>query len=141
MYFKRIGNHTLPIPARASEDAAGLDLQSVIDCTIGENSAKLVPTGWAVEIPRDAVGLLSIRSGISKTGIMLTNGTGIIDPDYRGELMLSIINLSKKRLAIKFGDRIGQLVVVRQHPTAGICLETDELPPTTRGKGGFGSTS
>ena len=123
--------------------SAGLDLPAYIE---GENSIilkqqkmTLVPTGIYVEIPTGYFGMLCLRSSLAaKRGLMLGNGIGIIDSDYRGEIMLCIYNTNTNDVIIKNGERIGQLLLVPY-----VLCETfkvNELSVTIRGEGGFGST-
>jgi dUTP pyrophosphatase len=125
------------IPHYATAGAAGLDLQAVAIHTDGEQV--IYYTGLGVEIPEGHVGLLTPRSSIYKTTLTLVNGVGVIDSDYRGELILRFWSLDAERPNhYVVGDRIGQLVIVPL-PRFEI-VETDNLSDTARGHGGFGST-
>ena len=128
-------------PVRAHPTDAGLDLRAAERQLISTTNT-LVKTGVHVEIPEGYVGLVAIRSGLSKEGFSLTNGIGIIDSDYRGEIMCSMRynTLYKAYKDIEQYQRIAQLVVVP-------CLTADEfvdsledLSDTDRGEGGFGHT-
>ncbi|MBQ7475334.1 MAG: dUTP diphosphatase [Clostridia bacterium] len=130
------------IPAYATDGSAGLDLVCASDAPVviraGERES--IPTGIAVECSRrDAVLLVFARSGLAtKHGISLANGVGVVDPDYRGEIIVSVINTSREDYTVSPGERIAQLVVV---PFVRVDVaETDELSETARGAGGFGST-
>jgi dUTP pyrophosphatase len=128
------------LPTRARDGDAGLDLAANIDATVGPGERALVPTGLAVAIPEGHAGLVLPRSGLaSRLGLTLANAPGLIDPGYRGEVTVAVVNLDPRAaVEIRRGDRIAQLVVV---PFASVEPEDiDELPETARGAGGFGST-
>jgi dUTP pyrophosphatase len=127
-------------PSRAHPTDAGLDLKSIEDTTILKpGDRKFFSTGVCAEIPIGYVGLLFIRSGLgTKTKFKLANGTGIIDSDYRGEIMACIENSGAGVDVIKQYDRIVQLVIV---PVLTPELEVvSKLSETKRGIGGFGHT-
>ena len=129
------------LPAYGSPDAAGADLYALTDgpVTIAPGQTVLVHTGLALAIPRGYVGLVCARSGLAtKEGLAPANKVGIIDADYRGELMVSLYNQSKADRIIDSGDRIAQLVIA-PYLTAQFA-QTDNLDDTQRGAGGFGST-
>ncbi len=137
----RIGRD-LPWPQRATEGSAGMDLSACIEEEIILSPRQLVkiPTGIAIALPGPAyVALVYARSGLGiKHGIALSNGVGVIDSDYRGEIMVGLTNLSDVPYTIHPGDRIAQLVVT---PVVLPELErVEELDDTGRGTGGFGST-
>jgi len=128
----------LPTYARAGD--AGLDLASVEDVEVGPGERAQVRTGLAVAIPEGFAGLVLPRSGLaSRQGLTLANSPGLIDAGYRGEITCAVVNLDRRQhVSIKRGDRIAQLVVV---PVAALEPEwAEELPPSDRGEGGFGST-
>lgn len=132
----------LPWPSRATEGSAGLDLAACIDrdVTIAPRQLVCIPTGVAIALPGpEYVALVFARSGLGiKHGIALSNGVGVIDSDYRGELQVGLTNLSDTPYTIRPGDRIAQLVVT---PVALPQVEiVEELEDTGRGTGGFGST-
>ena len=132
----------IPRPARATEGSAGLDLAACIDepVTIAPRALVRIPTGIAIALPSpDYVALVFARSGLGiRHGIALSNGVGVIDSDYRGELQVGLTNLSDTPYTIRPGDRIAQLVVT---PVALPQVEiVEELEDTGRGTGGFGST-
>lgn len=137
--FKRIDADAV-LPARAHPGDAGLDLRSAVDVEVGPGERALVPTGVAVAIPDGHAGLVLPRSGLaSKHGLTMANAPGLIDAGYRGELICAVVNLDRVTpVRISKGDRIAQLVVVAVRELAAEWV--DELPPTTRGGGGFGST-
>ena len=131
-----------PRPARATEGSAGLDLAACIDepVTIAPRALVRIPTGIAIALPSpDYVALVFARSGLGiKHGVSLSNGVGVIDSDYRGEIAVGLTNLSETPYTIQPGDRIAQLAVV---PVARPELVwTEDLEDTGRGAGGFGST-
>jgi dUTP pyrophosphatase len=137
--WARVDAHYLDVPSRATPGAAGYDLQAAKTTTVLPRDVVLVPTGWAVAIPDGYVGVLAVRSGTSvKNKISLVNGCGIIDSDYRGEVMLAMINHSNTPVEFPAGARVGQLVLV---PILAIeSIEVERLPLSSRGTGGFGST-
>ena len=128
-------------PAYGSASAAGADLYAVTDApiTIGAGQTVLVHTGLAVEIPEGFVGLVCARSGLAtKQGLAPANKVGVIDADYRGEVMVALHNHSGEARTIDHGERIAQLVLV-PYLTAAY-EQADSLTDTVRGDGGFGST-
>lgn len=132
----------LPWPQRATAGSAGMDLAACIDeaVTIAPRQLVKIPTGIAIALPGpEYAALIFARSGLGvKHGIALSNGVGVIDSDYRGEIMVGLTNLSDVPYTIHPGDRVAQLVVT---PVALPELErVEELDDTGRGAGGFGST-
>lgn len=132
----------LPWPQRATTGSAGMDLSACIeeDIIISPRQLVRIPTGIAIALPGpEYVALVYARSGLGiKHGIALSNGVGVIDSDYRGEIQVGLTNLSDKPYTIHPGDRIAQLVVT---PVVLPQLEwVEELDDTERGTGGFGST-
>ena len=128
-------------PVYGSASAAGADLYAVMDAslTLEAGQTTLVHTGLAVEIPDGFVGLVCARSGLAtKRGLAPANKVGVIDSDYRGEIMVALHNHSAEAQTIEHGERIAQLVLV-PYLTADYC-QTDNLSETDRGAGGFGST-
>ena len=131
---------TLPDPIYALEDDAGLDLYAREDRLVRSGSREVVPTGIAVAIPRGHAGYIQPRSGMAaRHGITVLNSPGLIDSGYRDELQVILINLDETAdYQVKRGDRIAQLVIV---PIATPELDfVNELPQSSRGKGGFGHT-
>jgi dUTP pyrophosphatase len=128
------------LPAAQHEGDAGLDLRAAIDVTVGPGERAMIPTGVAVAIPDGHAGLVLPRSGLaSKLGLTLANAPGLIDAGYRGEVICAAVNLDREAaVEIHVGDRIAQLVIVELPPVDAVWV--DELPPSTRGDGGFGST-
>lgn len=128
-------------PKYGSADAAGADLYAVMDTplTLSPGETALVHTGLAVEIPTGFVGLVCARSGLAtKRGLAPANKVGVIDADYRGEIMVALHNHSGESQTIDHGERIAQLVLV-PYLTAAY-EQADSLTDTDRGAGGFGST-
>lgn len=129
------------VPTYGSIDAAGADLYAVTDgpVTISPGETVLIHTGLAFAIPRDFVGLVYARSGLAtKQGLAPANKVGVIDADYRGELMVALHNHSIETRTVNHGDRIAQLVIA-PYMTAQF-VQTEALDNTDRGIGGFGST-
>ena len=130
------------VPQRATGGSAGLDLCACIDAplTLGGGETALIPTGVAIALPSAEYGAFVFpRSGIAiKHGIGLLNSVGVIDSDYRGEIMVGVINQVKESYTIEPGERIAQMVIM---PVSTMpVVEVDELDETSRGAGGFGST-
>lgn len=127
------------LPTRATEHSAGLDLCAVADVGIASGWRVTVPTGISVAIPQGCVGKLHIRSGHArKRGLSLANGVGVIDADYRGEIMAVVENRGQTPQVIKAGERFAQLVIEEYVPVD--VIEVTELDATVRAGGGFGST-
>ena len=140
----KIGNDDkFPLPHRATDGSAGIDLRACIDepITIKAGESQLIGTGLAIYIQDpDYVGLIMPRSGLGhKHGIVLGNLTGVIDADYQGELMVSIWNRSQTNYVLQPGAKMAQyLVVPITRPTFEIVAEFSDI--SVRGDGGFGST-
>ncbi len=137
----RLPHHDgLPLPARQSAGAAGYDLASAdADFTLQPLERRLVRTGLALAIPPGYEAQVRPRSGLAlKHGLTLPNTPATIDSDYRGELLVAMINLGTEPVAVQRGMRIAQLVF--QRVEAVELEEVAELPPSDRGHGGFGST-
>lgn len=134
-------NENAVLPIYGSEYAAGADLYACIDNTviIAPGETLLIKTGLAVEIPVGFAGLIYARSGLAtKKGLAPANKVGVIDSDYRGEIMVALHNHSNSQATVESGERIAQLVVT---PFLRVdFIESEELTGTTRGTGGFGST-
>ena len=128
------------IPTYGSEYAAGADLYSCEgELTFAPGETKMVHTGLAMQIPVGYVGLVYARSGIaSKRGLAPANKVGVVDSDYRGEIMVALHNHSTEPQSIVAGERIAQMVIA-PYLTVNY-VETDTLDETDRGTGGFGST-
>ncbi len=131
----------LPLPAYESEHAAGLDLRAAVaaDVVIGAGERALIPTGLAIALPAGYEAQVRPRSGLAlKHGIMLANSPGTIDADYRGEIQIIVHNAGAQPFTISRGLRIAQMVIAPV--TRAEWRECAELPESTRGEGGFGST-
>lgn len=129
------------IPTYGSEYAAGADLYACVEevVKLAPGETKLIPTGLAMEIPAGYAGLIYARSGLaSKKGLAPANKVGVVDADYRGEVMVALHNHSREEAAIEPKERIAQLVIT-PYLTAHF-EEMEELSDTVRGAGGFGST-
>ena len=138
--FQRLpSNPDLPLPARATPQAAGYDIRSAIEVVLNPGEIRLISTGLIMELPEGMECQVRPRSGLAlKYGITLPNSPGTIDPDYRGEVKIIIQNLGSEQVALIRGERIAQLVFsLFQSPEVS---EVKELSSTDRGEDGFGST-
>lgn len=131
----------LPLPAYMSEHAAGADLCAAIgdQLTLLPGARALVPTGFSIALPPGYEAQVRPRSGLAiQSGVTCLNSPGTIDADYRGEVRVVLANLGTKPVLISRGDRIAQMIVA---PVSRAEFEVvEELPPSPRGEGGFGST-
>ena len=132
----------IPLPKFATAGAACMDLCACIDApvTLEAGARALFPTGIAIALPSaDYVALVFARSGLGiKQGVCLSNGVGVIDSDYRGEIGVGLVNLGQSAYTVQPGDRIAQLMVTPVvQPTV---VQVSALDDTDRGAGGFGST-
>ncbi len=132
----------IPLPQFATPGSAAMDLRACLDgpVTLQAGARAVIPTGLAMALPSaDYVALVFARSGLGiKKGVCLSNGVGVIDSDYRGEIAVGLVNLSGEDYTVQPGDRIAQLMVVPVvQPTVTLA---DELDETDRGSGGLGST-
>lgn len=131
----------LELPRYQSAEAAGMDLMAAIDAPleIAAGDRALVPTGLIIELPEDHEGQVRPRSGLAlKHGVTLLNSPGTIDADYRGEVKVLLVNLSREVFTVTRGMRIAQLVVA---PFVQARTELRlQATPSNRGAGGFGST-
>lgn len=129
------------VPRYQTADAAGMDLHAALDqpMQVAPGAVVAVPTGLAMAIPRGWEGQVRPRSGLARNhAVTVANAPGTLDADYRGPVMVLVINLGREPFLIKHGDRVAQLVIA---PVAQAELvEVDELSATERGAGGFGST-
>jgi dUTP pyrophosphatase len=131
----------LPLPSYATEGAAGMDLLAAVadPLTIPPLGRALVPTGLTVALPPGHELQVRARSGLAlREGLLVANGPGTVDEDYRGEVGVILLNAGDKPVTITRGMRIAQAVLVPV--TRGAWQEVDRLPETRRGTGGFGST-
>ncbi len=133
------GHHQLP--AYATPQSAGMDLRANIDApvTLRPMERKLIPTGIYMALPEGYEAQVRPRSGLAlKHGITVLNSPGTIDADYRGEVMVLLVNLSADDFVVNDGERIAQMIIAR-HETA-VFAEVAELDDTKRGAGGYGHT-
>lgn len=139
LLIRRI-DKTLSLPRYAHPGDAGLDLYAAQDLTLPPGGRALVPTGIAVAIPDGHAGFILPRSGrAAKEGLSIVNAPGLIDAQFRGELKVIALNTdSTSEIHIARGDKIAQMVI--QKVERATLYEVDDLDPTTRGEGGFGST-
>ena len=134
-------NENAKIPTMGTEYAAGSDIYACLDETeiINPGETKLIKTGFAIEVPVGYAGLIYARSGLAtKKGLAPANKVGVVDSDYRGEIMVALHNHTNETKEIEAYERIAQLVIT---PYVKACFnEVSDLNETTRGEGGFGST-
>ena len=129
----------LPTPTHSHPGDGGTDLYSRIDAVLGPRERQMVPTGIAVAVPDGYAGLVVPRSGLAAChGIGVVNSPGLLDSGYRGEINVILVNHGTEPFTIQRGDRIAQLVIVPV--VVQEFVEVDDLPPSPRGDGGFGST-
>lgn len=129
----------LPLPAYATDGAAGMDVVSAEDVDLAPGARHAVATGLSVAIPAGYEIQVRPRSGLAlKHGVTVPNTPGTIDSDYRGELKVILINHGSESFSVRRGDRVAQLVLAPV--TRGTWVEADTLDHTARGEGGFGST-
>lgn len=137
---KRLRNGA-KLPAYGSCEAAGADLYACLDesITLDPGKTAFIPTGIALEVPKGCAGLIYARSGMAcKRGLAPANKVGVIDSDYRGEVMVALYNHGNIPQIVENGERVAQLVIT---PVLMPAYEdADDLDVTIRGKGGFGST-
>jgi len=131
----------LPLPSYATEGASGADVAAAPaeEVVLQPLERRAIPTGFALAVPRGYEVQVRPRSGLAlRAGLTVANAPGTVDADYRGELMVILVNLGDRPCVVRRGDRIAQLVVA---PVARASfVERDALPATARGGGGFGST-
>jgi dUTP pyrophosphatase len=128
----------LPCYAHGPEEDAGLDLHALEDATLEPNVARAVPTGLAIELPPGYEAQVRPRSGLAmKHSITIPNAPATIDPGYRGEIRVILLNLGRESYTVHAGDRIAQVVVARYEPVEWV---EGELADSRRGDGGFGSS-
>ena len=127
------------LPRRAHSDDAGADLYAAEEVVIPPGERREVATGIALAIPEGFAGFVQARSGLAfKHGIMVVNAPGLIDAGYRGEIRVCLFNSGGEDFPVQVGDRIAQLVV--QAVATPEFVQSEELPDSVRGSGGFGST-
>jgi dUTP pyrophosphatase len=139
--IRRVGLGSAELPRYMTDDAVGMDLSAAIEAplTLESLDRARVPCGFAIAIPRGYEGQIRPRSGAAwKYGLSIPNAPGTIDPDYRGEVAVLLVNLGREPIVIEPGQRIAQLVIC---PVARARLvEVADLDATARGAGGFGHT-
>jgi dUTP pyrophosphatase len=129
----------IPVYAHGPFEDAGMDLYAVEDVTLSPQVSKLVPTGLSIEVPPGYEAQLRPRSGLAlKHAITLPNAPATIDPGYRGEVKVILLNLGREDYAVKKGDRIAQMVIAKYEAVE--FEETTDLGDSNRGAGGFGSS-
>lgn len=142
IYFKKLDHaKNLPLPAYESDEAAGMDIRAALNepKTLEPGERDLIPTGLQMALPAGYEAQIRPRSGLAyKHGITMLNTPGTIDSDYRGEVKVLAINHGDEPYVIENGDRIAQMVIAPVYQPQ--IEETDSLPETNRGQGGFGST-
>lgn len=141
MIVKIVNNSNYPTPKYATPMSAGMDLNANIDApiTLAPLERCLVPTGLFIELPQGYEAQIRPRSGLAaKYGITVANAPGTIDADYRGEIKVILVNLSKEEFVIKPGERVAQMVIAKYQQVQWSVV--DKLDETLRGEGGFGST-
>jgi dUTP diphosphatase len=128
----------LPAYAHGAHEDAGMDLRAVEDATLEPGVARLVPTGLTIELPSGYEAQVRPRSGLAlKHAITMPNAPGTIDPGYRGEIRVILLNLGREPYTIHAGDRIAQMIVARYEAVEWV---EGELADSRRGAGGFGSS-
>jgi dUTP pyrophosphatase len=128
----------LPVYAHGPLEDAGMDLHAVEDASLEQGVARLVPTGLAIELPPGYEAQIRPRSGLAlKHAITLPNAPATIDPGYRGEIRVILLNLGREAYQVHKGDRIAQMVIARYE---AVQWHESELGASTRGQGGFGSS-
>ncbi|MBZ5582207.1 MAG: dUTP diphosphatase [Acidobacteriia bacterium] len=128
----------LPACAHGPEEDAGMDLRAVEDATLEPGVPRLVPTGLTIELPPGFEAQVRPRSGLAlRHAIAMPNAPGTIDPGYRGEIRVILLNLGREPYTVRAGDRIAQMVVARYERVE---WEEGELADSRRGEGGFGSS-
>jgi dUTP pyrophosphatase len=131
----------LPLPSYATPGASGADVAAAVeeDVVLEPMERRAIPTGLVVAVPPGYEVQVRPRSGLAlRHGVTVANAPGTVDSDYRGELMVILVNLGKKHYTVRRGERVAQLVLAPV--VQGTFSERDELPPSERGSGGFGST-
>ncbi|HEU4680356.1 MAG TPA: dUTP diphosphatase [Gemmatimonadales bacterium] len=129
----------LPLPSPATAGSAGYDLASAEDGELAPFERRLFRTGFTIAVPDGYECQLRPRSGLAlRHGITLPNTPATVDSDYRGELMVALVNLGTEKFKVTRGMRIAQMIIARVERAS--FRSVDELPPTARGTGGFGSS-
>ncbi len=141
---KKIGINTLNsnfiLPKYAHDGDAGLDLFSIDDIFLPPGERKKVGCGFSIAIPEGFLGAIAPRSGLAiEYGVTVLNSWGVVDPSYRGEVSVILINLSNKEVVLKKGSRIAQLIIV-PYEKVELYIDSEKLNSTDRGEKGFGSS-
>ena len=138
MKIKRLKENAI-VPTQGSNFAAGYDLYSTENAIIPPHETRMIDTGWAMEIPVECWGGIFARSGLAtKKGLRPANCVGVIDPDYRGPVKVTLHNDTDENKVVEVGERVAQFLILPRFIIDW--EEVDELKDTERGKGGFGST-
>jgi dUTP pyrophosphatase len=135
------GNEDIPLPGYQSEGAVAMDVHAAVPAavTLGRGEWGVIPCGFALAIPHGFEGQLRPRSGLAaKHAVTVLNSPGTIDPDYRGEVKVVLINHGRDPFVVERGARVAQILILPVPRVAWV--ETDALPATARGEGGFGHT-
>ena len=141
MKVQIVNRSPYPCPAYATPLSAGMDLKANLTepVTLGPLERTMVPTGLFIALPEGYEAQIRPRSGLAaRHGITVTNAPGTVDADYRGEVCVLLVNLSKEPFVINPGERIAQMVIARHEKAEWV--EVEALDETERGAGGFGST-
>lgn len=141
MKVKIVNNSPFDLPKYATEFSAGMDLRANLEEPVCMKPLQraIIPTGLFIELPAGYEAQIRPRSGLAaKHGISIVNTPGTIDADYRGEIKVILVNLSNEDFLVCRGERIAQMVIAR-HETI-LWEDVEELAPSQRGEGGFGST-
>ena len=141
MKVKIVNQSAYPVPSYATELSAGMDLKANITepVTIESLERAIVPTGLFIELPEGYEAQVRPRSGLAaKFGVTVANAPGTVDADYRGEVKVILVNLSKEKFVVNPGERIAQMVIAKYEKIQW--EEVEQLGETERGAGGFGST-
>lgn len=141
MTIKIVNKSSNALPAYETKASAGMDLRAFIDqpVVIQPLERAIIPTGLFIELPLGYEAQVRPRSGLAaKSGITVLNSPGTIDADYRGEIKIILVNLSKEAFSIHNGDRVAQMIISRHEQAEW--LETVQLEESERGAGGFGHT-
>ncbi len=131
----------LKLPTYATEGSSGMDVMAAIEgeLTIAPGQRSLIPAGFRLALPHGFEAQIRPRSGLAmEYGLTLLNTPGTIDSDYRGQIKIIVVNLGEKPITIKRGDRIAQMIISQVEKIEW--EETDQLPTSSRGSGGFGHT-
>jgi dUTP pyrophosphatase len=142
--LKKIGINTLNsnfiIPKYAHDGDAGLDLYSTEDIVLLPGERKKIGCGFSIAIPEGLLGAIAPRSGLAiEYGVTVLNSWGVVDPSYRGELSVILINLSNNEVVFKKGSKIAQLIII-PYEKVELYIDSEKLNSTDRGEKGFGSS-